>query len=146
MRIIPVGPTGLLLFALGGLTAAEVPCTQNGFYYAVCPVQPRVGEQRLVDGSTLPQPPPTDSRAFDGSKLSPLPPHLHSLAADPKTRSDHKPAPAAAPLASVLQKNWRNYTIAEWMSIGSIFLLTLIVGVVFYLVNRTLQNERKITA
>lgn len=142
MRIIPAVLLPALVVAAGGPTrgADDVPCTQNGFYYAVCPEQPHVA-QRLVDGSSLPQPlpsSPTDARVVNGSKLSPLlPQRVHGVTASKATSQDQAPSVPSP------RKNWRNYTVADWMSISSIFLLALPVCIVFYLVNRTIQAERR---
>ena len=132
-------------FGALALRAEDIPCTKDGFYYAVCPIQPERSDLRVVDGSGMAPLPnnrmrPDDPRVVDGSRLSVLPtPRLHAAATANKIA-------AAASTLSILRKKWRSYTMADWMSIASIFLLALVVGVVFYLVNRTLQNERKIAA
>jgi hypothetical protein len=145
----------LLLFSLivawiaPALRADGIPCTQNGFYYAVCPTQPELTNRRMIDGSNLPPAPPNDPNlVVDGSKLPQRPPqHVHGAAAASKrTLSEHAAPAAATPAALVIRKNWRNYTMTDWMSISSIFLLALVVSVVFYLVNRTIQNERRARA
>jgi len=151
------GKSGLFLLLLTAfmvaagplpLSAADIPCTHDGFYYAVCPIQPELANKRVIDGSDLPPAAPDEPKpVVDGSKLSPLPPqHVHGVATSKSAFPRQVPAVAAISAASIIRKNWRNYTMTDWMSIASIFLLALVVGVVFYLVNRTIQNERRTTA
>jgi hypothetical protein len=139
----------ILEFGAFTLRAGDgIPCTDaNGFYHAVCPVQPEVSNRRVVDGSGL-SPLPPDARdaprVVDGSKLFP-PQHTRRVAESKPSQAPASGA-SAAPGLSVFRKTWRNYTMTDWMSIASIFLLATIVGVVFYLVNRTIQSERRTAA
>lgn len=118
-----------------------VPCTQDGFYYAVCPIQPELSNKRVVDGSKFLPLPADEPNKGRPSYLPPSPAlrHIASSASKPSLPGHGQPAASA-------QKNWRNYTVADWMSLASIFLLALIVGVVFYLVSRTIRNEARKTA
>ena len=136
-------PLALVAAAKALATGADdFPCTQNGFYYAVCPTQPELSNKRVVDGSNL-SPLADDAGGAYGSKASPIAPqHVHRgvATASKPTILNHVPA------APVIRKNWHNYTISDWMSIISIFLLALPVCVVFYLVNQAIQKERRKTA